>query len=89
MNSQDFENDDSHLDDYTPCEHCGEEMEWQDCWDCGGEGGRDGEDLMMEDPLWYGPDDFETCSSCLGKGGYWICHNSKNHIDQTTLTNTK
>jgi hypothetical protein len=81
---EDFENDDSHLDDCEPCKDCGEEMEWEDCWSCGGEGGRDGEDLMMEDPLWYSEDDFKICDTCLGKGGYFVCHNTKNH--NTTLT---
>lgn len=55
------------------CTTCGGYMDWVDCWQCGGEGGRDGEELMMEDPLWYCEDDFETCDICNGAGGYWEC----------------
>jgi len=54
-------------------------MEWQDCWQCGGDGGRDGDDLMAEDPFWYGEDDFEMCDICQGKGGYLVCINVENH----------
>lgn len=53
------------------CQCC--DTEWVECWDCGGEGGQDGEELMMEDPLWYGPDDFRRCSTCKGKGGWSEC----------------
>lgn len=55
------------------CRVCGGFMEWQDCWQCGGKGGRDGDDLMEEDPLWYDEDDWEDCDICRGKGGYWQC----------------
>ena len=53
------------------CKCC--EMVWEECEYCGGEGGRDVEELMIEDPLWYSPDDFETCDACNGKGGHWEC----------------
>lgn len=39
----------------------------------GGEGGRDGYELQEEDPLWFGPDDWETCEQCNGKGGWPLC----------------
>lgn len=68
-NSSDFE------DDCVYCKDCGEEMEWQECWSCGGEGGRGWEDLQFEDPLWFSPDDFIDCDECEGKGGMWICPN--------------
>lgn len=56
------------------CKKCGCcVMEWVECWNCGGEGGRDGEELMMEDPLWYSEDDFEECDVCNGKGGWNVC----------------
>ncbi len=45
--------------------------EWIECDDCGGEGGRDGEELMQEDPLWYDIDDWEPCQTCHGKGGWY------------------
>lgn len=57
------------------CTICGAPMEWVDCWNCGGEGGRDGDDLMEEDPMWYDEDDWEDCDICRGKGGYWECIN--------------
>lgn len=53
------------------CGCCG--TYWQECWSCAGEGGDDGEELMMEDPLWYGPDDFRTCDVCNGDGGWHRC----------------
>ena len=55
------------------CDLCGCALEWEDCWQCGGKGGRDGDDLMEEDPMWYCEDDWETCDICEGAGGYWIC----------------
>src|SRR5690606_32189634 len=56
------------------CERCGCcDTEWEDCWKCGGQGGRDDEDLMEEDPLWYSPGDFETCDICDGRGGWHVC----------------
>lgn len=58
------------------CKKCGSSTYWEDCWDCGGEGGTDGEELMMEDPLWYSPDDFRKCDTCGGKGGWEKCLNS-------------
>lgn len=67
----DFEDDD--LESYEVCDICDNEMEWETCYQCGGEGGRDGQDLMMEDPMWYGPDDWEQCDTCCGKGGYFVC----------------
>ncbi len=62
-------------DDCVYCKDCGEEMEWQECYSCGGEGGRGWEDLQFEDPLWYSPDDFIDCDVCEGKSGMWICPN--------------
>lgn len=55
------------------CSVCGAYMEWVDCWNCDGKGGRDGDDLMEEDPLWYDEDDWEDCDVCRGRGGYWEC----------------
>lgn len=63
---------DEMVDDLCPrCRCCS--TEWEECWNCGGEGGRDGEELMSEDPLWYMPDDFETCDVCNGNGGWNAC----------------
>lgn len=54
------------------CKCC--EMDWEDCYQCGGEGGRGyDDDLQFEDPLWYQPGDFETCDTCEGAGGWAMC----------------
>lgn len=66
----DFESEDN---EYSSCENCGSDSRWETCWQCGGEGGQDGEELMEEDPLWYGPDDYRKCDICDGKGGYYVC----------------
>lgn len=55
------------------CIHCGNPTSWLPCWNCGGEGGWDGEDLMEEDPLWYDIDDYRRCDECRGKGGHDYC----------------
>lgn len=57
------------------CEHCGEELDREECDQCGGEGYFDGERLMEEDPLWYQPGDTERCEQCSGKGGWRLCRN--------------
>lgn len=59
------------------CIHCGSSTSWLPCWNCGGEGGWDGEELMMEDPLWYDPDDYRRCDECRGKGGHHYCLNCR------------
>lgn len=72
---KDFDDD----NEFSACEECGSDSLWESCWQCGGEGGQDGYDLMEEDPLWYGPDDYRECDICEGKGGYYVCLNHKNH----------
>ncbi len=57
------------------CLMCGQEQEWVDCWNCGGQGYFDGETLMDEDPLWYSEDDTEACDVCRRAGGWWVCIN--------------
>ena len=59
------------------CPQCGKDTDWLPCSQCFGNGGRDGEDLMEEDPLWYSVDDFETCDLCEGQGGWWRCWDCK------------
>lgn len=61
------------------CKFCGEEMEWSDCWNCGGEGSFDG---YEEDPLWYDQGDEIPCSFCNSKGGYYICTNPECHEEE-------
>jgi len=60
-------------DDFYICPKCGNELEPETCWNCGGEGGRGWEDLQFEDPLWYTPDDFIECSECYGTGCFYRC----------------
>lgn len=47
------------------CGRCGNEVEFEECHNCGGEGGRD---LYEEDPLSYAPDDWAECEECRGNG---------------------
>lgn len=63
------------------CKCC--EMTWEDCYNCGGEGGTDGEELMMEDPMWYDKNDFRQCDICEGKGGWYKCDCDENGKHKT------
>lgn len=65
------------------CPQCGNATDWLPCWNCGGEGGFDGEELMAEDPLWYDEDDYEPCGECLGHGGHWRCWDCKKCFDKS------
>ena len=56
-----------------PCIECENPTSWLPCWNCGGEGGWDGEALIEEDPLWYDADDYRRCDECRGKGGHDYC----------------
>jgi hypothetical protein len=58
------------------CPVCGDELEWTDCWSCGGEGEFDG---YEEDPLWYDEGDMIPCPECNGAGGWRECPNAENH----------
>lgn len=49
---------------------CGREIEYEDCFDCGGEGGRD---LHEEDPIAYAPGEWSTCETCDGNGTLVYC----------------
>lgn len=53
------------------CQCC--EMDFVECTYCGGEGGIDGDELIMEDPMWYDENDYRTCDACKGKGGHYEC----------------
>ena len=45
----------------------------EQCTYCGGEGGIHGDELVMEDPLWYTENDFRPCDVCNGEGGFIVC----------------
>jgi len=53
-----------------PCPNCGHETFSRTCWDCGGDGCRDG---YEEDPLWYDPGDMIPCDTCGGHGCLHWC----------------
>lgn len=52
------------------CFLCDAEMEWEQCAQCGGDGGFDG---YEEDPLWYLPGEEIQCVDCNGQGGHHWC----------------
>lgn len=61
-------------DGFPVCANCGYELDWEDCWSCGG----DGEiDVYDEDSLWYDPGDTERCDVCSGEGGWASCGYSR------------
>lgn len=60
---------------------CGLGVDYSDCFDCGGEGGRD---LYEEDPLAYGPDDWAECPTCDGTGTLIWCP-THGRIERTTF----
>lgn len=59
-------------DEPAICEHCEQELEWEDCDQCGGEGTYD---AYEDDPLWFDPGDTEPCAQCSGAGGWHWCSN--------------
>jgi hypothetical protein len=75
--SSELPDDLEHIGMGPDCAVCGNATSWLPCWNCGGEGGFDGEDLMEEDPLWYDPDEYEVCGECLGQGGWDYCTECK------------
>lgn len=67
-------------DDCDPpdCPVCGSSMEWEECWQCGGEGYSDhdcGEDCCC----CADPEPNVVCDICNGVGGYYLCWNRDNH----------
>lgn len=69
---------DGHPWDECQCARCGSSAYPVNCWDCGGEGGRIGEDIgraydfgWIVDTAWY------VCRTCKGKGGHWRCCSSR------------
>jgi hypothetical protein len=58
------------------CAQCGSSMYSEECGACGGEGITAPGELHEQDPLWYDPDDFESCHQCGGDGAWMICMSS-------------
>lgn len=55
----------------TICALCQNDLDWEHCDSCGGEGGHDG---YEDDPLWYQPGDIVECGQCNGEGGGHFGH---------------
>lgn len=53
--------------EYPICGLCHRDLEFEDCFQCGGEGGFD---LFEEDPLAYAEGEWSDCDECGGRG--WI-----------------
>lgn len=66
---------------FMACPHCGAEMDWEDCDQCGGEGVYDAYEI---DPMWYEPGDTETCELCGGSRGFWWCANMQCPVKAVT-----
>jgi DnaJ-class molecular chaperone len=73
--------DGSEPDDYYEgCKICGNFLDWEECQQCQGDGGR----FPYEDlPFEYAPDEWERCDFCDGQGGYHVCPNFGNHEEMT------
>lgn len=56
---------------FQTCSVCGTELEYEDCWSCGGDGCFDS---YEDDAINFGPGEhYEKCDVCEGKGGYLVC----------------
>lgn len=51
---------------------CGEEKEYRECWNCGGDG-TDGHDCGEDTCCCFVPEDNATCDICRGEGGFLVC----------------
>jgi len=54
------------------CPRCGGEMEWVECWNCGGDG-VDGHDCGEDCCSCLEPEDNVRCDICKGRGGWYAC----------------
>jgi len=68
------------------CDHCGGDTRWEDCWQCGGEGGEYPHDYS---PIEYDADEFHVCDICEGAGGYHVCANSREWCESHPLVAVK
>ncbi len=60
-------------EDFETCQVCGFELEWVECWDCGGEGWID---EYEDDAINYSEgEEYRRCSNCSGEGGWLECPN--------------
>ena len=57
----------------TPnCPKCGTELQWVDCWKCGGEGYTD-HDCGEDTCCCSNPELNVVCDACLGEQGFDLC----------------
>ena len=57
------------------CSGCGGDIEWEDCWQCSGEGGYD---EAESDPINYAEGEcWNRCEECKGRGGWNWCASCK------------
>lgn len=80
MEFEDFDPDDLG----PPCPVCGGEQEWEDCYQCGGEG-YDGHDCGEDVCCCLEPEDNESCDVCRGEGGWWWCLSAERHPSKEGL----
>lgn len=57
------------------CARCGGSVDYEDCWQCGGEG-VDHHDCGEDCCCCAFPEDNVQCDNCMGEGGWRVCGNS-------------
>lgn len=55
------------------CAKCGSDVEWEDCWDCGGEGFTH-HDCGEDTCCCLEPENNVGCDTCNGSNGWYRCH---------------
>jgi len=71
-----LQTEEEYVDDTPTCKGCGDEMYWTDCWNCD-EDGYSHHECGEDTCVCLYPENNVTCEFCEGKGGYYICINSK------------
>lgn len=54
------------------CKKCGGSVDWEECWDCGGEGVTH-HDCGEDTCCCINPQDNVVCDTCNGEGGWYRC----------------
>lgn len=55
------------------CEHCGQDLDWEDCGQC--EDGYSYHDCGEDCCCCLYPEPNVVCDQCDGNGGWWLCTN--------------
>jgi hypothetical protein len=66
------------VDDLPTCAVCKADLDWVECWDCGGE--RAYHDCGEDVCCCAEPEPNRRCDSCDGKGGWWVCQRAEWHL---------